>query len=279
MKQKYSLLLPALFILFLCLHTNAQSIIEMNAASPVSNDPSIRTTYGGGIGFGFYSNPLILIKNNQHNYKNRKAAAPFCARLGGDFFIAGMGSRNFKDVPLLAPESGNAKVSFSNMLSGFNADLKFSSRCFNGKVIPYVDAYVGTRSLTCSMNIYPSDRNLKSTDTILSRISGINVGATAGVLINFIDDGYIDFGVSLNHSEVPGKYIDLHSINRSGNTINCYSQSGPTDFLVFKVGLVAYIDPNQGGSANGNGYHTHSGGHWGGHCGGGGHSHVSIHVH
>jgi hypothetical protein len=274
MKKTYPLFISVFFCFHFFSAVKAQGVVEIGIISPVSNDPSMRTIYGGGIDLAGFSAPINFIKPSYSNYRYQKAASPLCLRFGASLNMAFMGSKNFKDVPLSSPETGNARVNFSNGLYSMNVNARLSSSCFKGKVIPYLEGFAGWRDFECDMSISPNDHS-KSTDSILGSKSGLGIGGTAGFLIRLAPDCYLNAGMTWNHSEAPGKFVDLHSIDRVGNSIEYYTHPSPADFLVFKIGISAYLDDSPNQSSGGGSYHHSS---WGGSChsGGGGHSHISL---
>src|SRR4051812_29260880 len=75
-----------------------------------------QTHKGGGFGMGIFSPALGASVFG--------SGAEF--RLGGDFYVTGLDHKSMNDVPLIAPQTGTAKVRLSETLFGFNAVARLS---------------------------------------------------------------------------------------------------------------------------------------------------------
>jgi len=268
-----------LFLLsFSLLH--AQGLLELYGTAALSQNTVQSTIGGGGLGMGLYSSELGLIKTNRYiRAVNPRRNPVLAVRFGGDMMFALMGDRSFKHVPLLEPETGNANVEISNMLYDVSTGVRFSTSCFDGRIEPYLDLSVGCRVFSSTMNIHPDDKEKESTTKYLETVKGLNTGIGAGLMISLTKKGdvMLNAGLALNHSEVPGRFVDLSRTQRIGNTIDYYTRPSVEDFVIIRAGIVAKLDFSEEGS--GHGCHSagiHSCGH--SHCGGG-HSSVSVHAH
>lgn len=248
MRKLYSLFLSVLFFLAIFSEANAQSVVEINGTAPLSLN-SAKLISGGGAGFGFYTPPIDIIEARRRTIKSNNPS-PLCLRFGGYFYFDGVGQRTFKGIPLLSG-TGNANVNFSNSLTGINFSAKLSSSLINGRIIPYAEGFTGLRYFSSSMTITPDDKDEKSNSITISKTSGINFGATGGLLFRITDEFYIDTGVMWTHSEVPGEYVDVRSLQQIGNNIGYRAEKLPNDFLVFKLGVTGYIDDFSGGNGDG----------------------------
>lgn len=248
MKKIYSLFLFVLFSIAFLSEAKAQSIFEINGNSPLSlNSPKLIT--GGGAGFGFYTPPINIIEARRKKLGSNNPS-PLCLRFGGYFYFDGVGQKTFKEIPLLNG-TGNASVNFSNSLTGINFSAKLSSSLINGRIIPYAEGFTGLRYFSSGMTITPDDDDENPNSITISKTSGINFGATGGLLFRITDEFYIDTGVMWTHSEVPGEYVDVKSLQQIGNNIGYKSAKLPNDFLVFKLGVTGYITDFGGGNGDG----------------------------
>ena len=277
-----------LFSLLLFSNANSQPMFDLNLISPMSlgNNPSIVIGIGGGI--GLYSKAINLTGNkgtgynkykpqNYSTYHSGKQPA-FCVRFGGEASIANMGYKHLYDMPLLAPESGTSKVYFGNTFFTVNGGAKFYSGFFNNKLLPYVEVFAGIRGYNSNVTIQPDD-GTASTSSHITQSAGVDVGGGAGLLIK-LGTIFLDAGVTYTHSEVPGNYADLTTLQRIGNSADMKLQEIPNDYLVYKLGIVALIDGDGTGSGGRSSGSVWSGAfHSCGHILGGGHSHISIHLH
>lgn len=91
------------------------------------------------------------------------------------------------------------------------------------------------------MTVDPNDVDAESNSITISKTSGLNVGATGGIMLRITDDFFIDTGVMWSHSEVPGEFVDTHSLKRIGSNIGYHTEQLPSDFLVFKLGVTGHI--------------------------------------
>ncbi len=266
---------------------NAQPMFDLNVISPVTLNNAVAPVIGIGGGIGLYSSAINLSgsrynsynKYRRNNYQPDKQP-PFCVRFGGEASIANMGYKHLDNMPLLAPESGTAKVYFGNTFYTVNGGAKFYASCFNSKLLPYAEVFAGLRGYNSNMTIQPDD-GTANTSSHITKTEGIDVGGSAGLLIK-VGGVFLDAGVMLTHSEVPGNYADLTSLQRIGNTADMQLIDIPANYLVYKVGIVALIDDDGKGSSGGrsSGSFWTGIGHSCGHIGSGlGHSHINIHLH
>ena len=265
-------------------------MFDLNLISPVSLGTNTAPVIGIGAGLGFYSSAINLSGNKNKYYdKYHKPQAyniyqvdkqpPFCVRFGGEVTIANMGYKHLDNIPLLAPESGTAKVYFGNTFYTLNGGAKFYGSCFNSKLLPYAEVFAGLRGYNSNMTIQPDDGSA-STSSHITTTLGVDAGGSAGLLFK-LGGIYLDAGVMFTHSEVPGSYADLTTLQRIGNTADVQLQDVSNNYLVYKLGIVALLNDTGGGT---NGSHSNSGSFWTGalhSCGhiSAGHSHISIHLH
>lgn len=270
-----------IFILFFLSHRiysqrkyHGYSSLYLGITSPVSFSKSTNTFAGSGIELGTLSRPITIIKGSKISYFMPTKPPALALQFGGTLTVASFGWKNFKNIPLLSPENGKASVNISNSYVSLNVSSRLSTSIAKGKVLPYIEGFVGYRYTSSSMNIKPNNINLRNTDTTLAFMSGWHYGINCGARFKISDDIFIDIGASYSHSESPGKMIDLRSIQHIGNGLTMNSIKSPQDYILFKIGLCAYMtNTNNSGSHH---YRYHSIGHF--HSGGGGHSHISINI-
>jgi hypothetical protein len=288
MKKIYTKLALSLSV-FISIQTSAQCASEIYGVCPIGYTGNT-TNAGGGMGFGYFSKPFHIVPISSKNKTNEMFYGPLNFQFGGNMYFGYMGGKTFKDVPLVAPESGNAKVSFDNWLTSINPSVRLTSSMFDGKVMPYAEVFAGWRHTSSSLAVTPNDYSQKGTDSTIHSSHAINVGVAGGVMFEITKGVRLDVGALWSHSEVMGSSVDINSIHRDGDAIDVTSVDSPFDYVIIKAGISFDIDGSNGGSGSGSGYvgggHSYHGhGNWLnslGHCLGGGHGgggHVNIHFH
>ncbi len=279
-----------LFVLICCIFfskVNAQlGMFSLSGAVPVSQNTLGKTIAGGGMQISLYAPEIVIIGRQGRcgdSIDQELKHAPLSVCIGVDGMVSFMGHDKFKSVPVINPEPGYATVKFQNSMYALNLSARFTSTCFNGKILPYADLFAGYRLFSSDMTITPEDDNNKETNSTLSKVSGINVGVGAGLMIALTErqDVMLNVGLAWSHSEAPGKFVDVSRIERSGGSLIYYSRPAVQDFMILKVGvtgLFSYSHHDDSYETNGNGTH-HSGSYHGhGHSGSCGHgsSHISL---
>ena len=262
----------------LLLFTKAQAqdgMLELQGTGIVSGPAIQKTIGGGGMGMGLYSPAVNILKPQTPH-----SEAPLAIRFGGDMMFDFIGYKTFRHVPLQSPESGNAEVDVSNMFYNLNTGLRLTTSAFSGRLIPYLDLNAGYRLVNSDMNIYPDDKEKDKTFDKLESVKGfcMSIGAGAIVALTKDNDICLNVGIGLNHSGASGKFVDMSRVQRIGNSIDYYTRPSIDDYMVFRAGITAKLDyHNQSQGCHGGGYHSSY--HGSSHCGGGGHSSVSVHAH
>lgn len=266
-----------LLLNFVFAKSNAQVIFELNGIGVTSNSNKSSFIAGGGGEITIYAPAIHLIKPSGKN-NSRNSLAPLSLHFGASLYVSGMGNKTFVNVPLVAPESGDAKVYFSNTLFGANADVRFTAALLNGKVAPYLDGFAGFRQFNSDMNIMPNDGGKQSAKQ-LTKTAGLGFGATLGLQFRVYDGIFINTGVNYTYSQSTGEFIDIHSLNRVGNSIEYSAAPLSKDFLIYKLGVTCYFGKEPKGSKGS----SHSSHHawWEGWCShsrsnGGGHSNINL---
>ena len=268
-----------------------------------SNRPSLSEDIGGGFGMNFLSKNISLNQSMSSVASKRGIATEkldvresgMKVQFGGNFFYSWIGQKSFDAVPLLAPQTGLAKVDLTNAMWGINFMTRFS---YVNKTIftPYVDGYVGYRNMYSTINVYPNDKQTTSTsqqhanqnDKPLASINGLNYGVGGGILTKLSDIVQLDLGVIYSEAYQSGHLVDLKSAYADKSGINANYKNGPNGMVMIKVGLLFYIRPcdssKEDCNCSGNGSSSgrtrwgggnswggsHSGGSVGTHFGGGG---------
>ena len=268
MKKHY--FFSVLFFFTFLYGASAQGLCDVSAVCPVFHDAYNQANPGGGLDLSLYTPAISLLRGSQRSFHGRRTQSPLSLRFGADVLLSVMADRSFKGVPLLSPETGNATVEFENTLCAVNFSARLTSSCCSGHLLPYIELAAGGRDFSSMMFIDPDEYKKKSTNSTLHEISGFSLGGTAGVLIPFsrVKGAFLNSGIGWSHSEVPGSYVDIASLQRIGNTLQYYSRPGMQDVLLLKIGISGFLEPD-GKCGHGHGSH--------GHCSGGGHSHVSLH--
>lgn len=280
-KQTFTLavLLFSLVLLFIFSKSFSQPMAGFNALVPVTNE-SNATRIGAGAEWEVYSSEISIVDGpkarNSTKPKTPATQPKIGLRIGGNIAFADMGEKHINDIPLVAPETGNANVYFSNSLWNTNLSSKFYFNYLKGIIIPYTGAFAGGSMFESEMSIHPQD-NSAYTNSSVSSSQTLNLGGSAGLLIN-VGGFFIDAGATYTHAEYQqGDYMDLSTLNNVGGAADFHVGDSPTDYLTFKLGITGYLD----GDGKGKGNHTVGLGHGHscGHIGGGGASHINIHIH
>lgn len=236
---------------------------------------------GGGAGFGMFSQALKFGAGaNTYN--------PVQVRLGWDFYMVGTGHRTFNNIPLSAPQTGDAQVRLAQNNLGINFVARFSGS-YSNKLIPYADVFGGWRSFNSTMDITPNVKQPgyeSSTSTNLSSANQWAYGGTLGLMYSITP--YVKFNTGLMYTTSPakGEMVDvLHATNESNNIVTS-KISTPKDMFIVKVGFTFVIRPSQQNTYNKNcncnctnstrTYGYYGGGYRGGWSGGGSSNHISI---
>ena len=196
-----------------------------------------RSFSGGGVGLGGFSSPFT--------------APAFLGsgelRIGGDFYFSGIDRRVFRDVPLLEPQTGKAKVKLHESLFGLNLAARLSAP-WEYKVTPYADGFAGLRVITTGITITPNDYQPgyeSSSSDNLDAAFAFQYGVAAGVLISLNPNLKLNAAVHLSRSEWPGMLKDIRSASVAETGVMMSVKQLPRDMMMFKLGLTFRIDPDE----------------------------------
>ncbi len=176
-------------------------------------------------------------------------------RLGGGIYGSSMVRRTMTNVPLNAPQTGDATVKFKNGVWGFDGILRFSLPYSSG-LVPYFDAFVGSRLFTANMNIIPNVQNntyQNSTFQNLSSLSQLNYGGELGVMFSFSDNFKFNAGMMYTYSPKFGEVVDVDKITLDNGSLTTQNMSTPHGVWIAKVGFVFAFGASSGGSGGGGG--------------------------
>ncbi len=264
--------------------------IVKNVSAQASADffgvvPKAYSNWGRG-GFG------MNILSAAINSTNVKGANYVECRLGGGFYFSGLSQKDVSNVPLTAPQTGNASVTLSNRVHGLNGIIRFSLP-YSNKIVPYCDVFAGMRGFTSNMNIIPGSTQNgcntcnTSTSQNLSTVSEFNYGATGGILVSLGKSVKLNLGLSYSESNHIGKIINIDTAHLQSGTIELDQMYAPSSMLLATFGLTFCFDGSWSGGPSGNysnsyspsyNNYSHPSSYSGSHCTGGGNSGVSVHI-
>ena len=211
--------------------------------------------------FSIMSDSLNSFKNQGH--------FPFYIQLGENMYYNWLGKKKVDDIPLDSPQTGNAGVRIRNNMGGMNFMVRLSRPLWPGSnIVPIADVTCGWRFVASNMQITPyqhTDGYEDQTNTVVGISSGINFGMGAGVNFMLGKDVGIVTEVNWSNSKVPGDWVDLNTVKKSGSYLEFCTNRTPWNILNFKVGMVikinkraqyptSYIPPggvSSGGSSDG----------------------------
>lgn len=265
MKKIYPVYWLVFLLHFTCLVASAQGHFSVSLIRPWTNYNLSTPDRGWGINLDVLSGKCKL----------GKSTSPLQARFGVNCYLSGMGHTLVKDIPLLPPLVGSAKVKLYNQFAGMNAEMRFTDERPGGKITPYFDINAGLRSFSSNM-IVISD-NYSQSDSLLKRVSGFNFGLAGGVMWKVSDMLNLDAGFMWSHTLMHGDLVNLYSAHKSGISLEYCTRPAPYELLMIKIGIVMLFDPADGSSSSSHESYHYRGGchHSSGHSGGGGH--VSVH--
>ena len=275
MKKIY---IPFLIVSFLLLsynNINSQVLFGVHGERTQSIAKYGSPDAGWGAGLGFFSNPNLIT--------NRHSKLPVSFSYGFDFNFSGLGAKTVKDIPLISPQTGNAKAELHNRFGTTDFVARFYFGDKDNFIIPYIDGIVGCRFSYGSMYIIPDQitSTQGETDTSFWGAGGFNLGAGAGFLVNLSRNAFLDLSVVYSNSNTSGKLLDLSSAQKIGNALDYTSKKLPYDMVMINVGFIFKIEgdayPNyySGSSYSSGGYHSSC--HSFHYSGGGAHIHIHMH--
>lgn len=170
-------------------------------------------------------------------------------RLGGDFYFSSLDRNIIRDVPLLQPQTGNAKVKLNEHIFGLNLAARLSAP-WRQKVTPYIDGFAGLRAVTCGISTTPNQYQPgyeESSHDNLDAAFAFNYGFSAGVLVSIAPTVKINAAMMYTRSEWPGMIKDIRSAALIDNTIYMDIKQLPQEQIMFKLGLTILIDGSEPG--------------------------------
>lgn len=192
---------------------------------------------GLGAGMGFFSPAL----NNRTTIKNPYAPE---IRLGFDFYYLETAHKTFYNIPLSAPQTGDAKVRLSQNSMAFNISARVSGP-YAKRFVPYFDVFGGWRSVGASMNITPNVQQPgyeSSSSSNLSMSTHLNYGAAVGVMYALGKRVKLNTAVLYSTSPFNAEVSDVLNAKNESNGIVTQKITAPRDMLVFKVGITFLVD-------------------------------------
>ncbi len=275
------------FIIAIILTLTIKTITAQVSADFLGVLPNAYSKWGRG---GFAMNILSPVLNSTDVIGNDHIEC----RLGGGFYFAGLNQNTVSNVPLIAPQTGNALVTLTNRTYGLNGIARFSLP-YSNKIIPYCDVFAGLRGFTSNMNIAPDASQNgcntcnSATSENIANINELDYGATGGVMISLGKSVKLNAGLTYSDSNHLGKIINVTSAQLQAGSIAVEQMNAPTDMLLATLGLTFCFDGTwnnwtsdhytpSSSSPSYNNYHNYSYPSSSGHCSGGGHSNVSVHI-
>lgn len=201
-----------------------------------------RCSRGGGAGFGVFSKPLTL--------EQFSPATKLHLRLGADFYFLQNFHKNMGTVPLVAPQTGDAKAKMTQNNFGINAVARFLISSSDCKISPYLDVFAGLRGFSNDLIITPIQYQSgyeSSTSTNLSSTTHWNYGATIGMMYSLCKWAMINTGFMWTTSNQFGEMVNVNTAKVEGGSIITENMSTPKNAFVFKVGFTFLIRKSTGG--------------------------------
>ncbi|MDI1354145.1 MAG: hypothetical protein PSX36_04460 [bacterium] len=197
---------------------------------------------GGGAGFGVFAKPFTL--------EQFSPVTKLQLRFGADFYCLQNLHKNLGTVPLVAPQTGDAKVKINQNNYGFNVVARFLISTDNGKLTPYLDVFTGLRGYSSNLIITPIQYQSgyeSSSSTNLSSTAHWNYGATIGLMYSLNSWAIINTGIMYATTNQFGEMVNVSTAKVEGGTVITENQSTPKNAIVFKVGFTFLIKKGTGG--------------------------------
>jgi opacity protein-like surface antigen len=192
-----------------------------------------------GFGMGVASKPFYLDRAN--------VLHPTLISFGGDMFYAQLAHRQFRHVPLLAPQSGEAKVDLSNYIVTFNAMARIS-RSVNKTITPYLDLFAGVRITGAQASIEPysvQDGYESSTSQDLGSHARLNYGATGGFLFRLTDIVSLNTGLMYSMMQRPGEMVNVKTARFEQTNLVADVINAPRSLMLIKFGITIRISESE----------------------------------
>jgi hypothetical protein len=281
-------IITTVFMLFLSKNINAQETVTVQPRPRPNVNPQLTSPAlpsldlygtipvkycGAGLGLIVLSNPFTVAHLDPFR--------PIQVRFGGEFYWSQFDHKNMGELPLSAPQTGNATVRLNENVFGLNAVTRFSLP-WSAKITPYVDLFAGLRGFTSGMSITPDiyqKYNQKSTSENLSSMAQFNYGITGGFMASLGKSVKLNVGLMYSYCAKPGEMVNVKSAQMEAGTMVADNMPTPKSMLMAKVGFTFLLDKsksNCGNSRSGGRSYRYSGGFFRG--GGGGGSHINFNL-
>jgi hypothetical protein len=191
---------------------------------------------GWGMGFGMYA--------PAHKIGMINPFLPLYLRFGGEFYLQEMHHRYLGNVPLSAPQLGDAKVRLSQNNLGFNFVARLSTP-YSKKFTPYIDVYLGARNFWAGMSITPLQQQEgyeSETSKSLSNAWQFTYGASAGFMYSLSKYVKFNTGLMFGTSNKIGEIVDIKRAKLDNGSIITQNIGTPKDMFTLKVGFTFIID-------------------------------------
>jgi hypothetical protein len=160
-------------------------------------------------------------------------------RIGGGIYGSSLVKRNVYNVPLDAPQIGDATVHLKNNIFGFDGILRISLPYSNG-IVPYLDLFAGQRLLNANMNIAPDQPAFgyqASTSRNLGSVSQVNYGATFGILASLSETFKFNIGMMYTYSPQNNDMINVDKARLESGSVVFDNKAIPHGMFIAKVGF------------------------------------------
>ncbi len=218
---------------------------------------------GWGFGFGLYSKPIIIEQIDKNQFVKLS--------IGSDVYFLQNVYRELGTLPLLAPQSGDARISMTQENYGVNvvARLMFDH---SSKITPYMDVFTGLRAFSTNIRIEPLDPQAgyeESTSQNISELTHWNYGASVGLLYSLGKSAKINVGLMYTTSPLSGQLENVHTARIEGGSISAEKMNTPNNTVTLKFGLT-FLLPKSAPACGCEGKANRNIGFWGGLFSGGG---------
>lgn len=226
-----------IFSTFCVFQSRAQSIIVSGLQNnPVSISNSYNNT-GNGLKLIAYSDTLNITKNIKYK--------PVYMRYGLGINFSNLGKEQLNNIPLLAPQTGDASVTFTNKLANFNMYFRFSKQNLKGKFFePYIEPFAGLARYSSHMLIKPNQlqQGYSPNDSTLSSYNALNMGIGVGCVFKISEMINIDIGLSKSFSMVNNDWTDISTVSAKNNMVAFCNSKVPDSIVQVSVGVNFVFD-------------------------------------
>jgi len=156
--------------------------------------------------------------------------------------------------PLLAPQTGDARISISQSNFGLNLVGRFLFD-YTNRITPYIDIFTGMRVFSTDIQVKPlvvQEGYEKSTSINISEIAHWNYGATVGLLYSLNKSFKLNVGFMYTTSSQYGEIENVKMARLEGNTLAVQKMYTPKYTYTFKVGFTFLIPKGCASIANKN---------------------------